>query len=86
MRYIKNILNPYLGISLYHLNEKYLLKFEKSNIEISFKIPEEDCSNLDELEKKILQPAFLESLRAKFYELQPMLNLILDEEGSNLEG
>jgi hypothetical protein len=75
MRFIKTIPHKVLGISLYSINRKYLIKFEKSDYEIGFKISEEEVANLVELENKISSPEFIHKILDNF----KMLNISCQE-------
>jgi len=59
-----------MGISLYSINRKYLIKFEKSDCEISIKVPEEEFASLEDLEKKIQEPAYTKQFQAKLQEIE----------------
>jgi len=79
MRFIKNIPHKVLGISLYSINRKYLVKFEKSDFEIAFKISEEEVLSLEELEAKILNPDFLNKINQELIQIHShMIQFILD--------
>ncbi len=73
MRFLKNIPNSTVGINLFSVNGKTLIKFEKSGMEISFKVLEEEYTELEELEKKVVNPIFLSSIHHLFNELSQEL-------------
>lgn len=78
MRFIKNIPHKVLGISLYSVNRKYLIKFEKSDFEISFKLSENEVLNIEDLEAKFMNPDFLNIILNHFKDLNLQCSDLLE--------
>ncbi len=67
MRVIDEINYPQFKLSIFYMNGKYILKFERGNLEQSYKISELDyiIKNVDDI-KSTLTPAFLEKITQQF--------------------
>jgi hypothetical protein len=53
MRIIDTIPHPQLKISIFSMNDKYLLKFEAGPYEQTYKVSHEDTGSLEELKQKV---------------------------------
>ena len=68
MRIIDSIPHPSISISIFHMNDKYIVKFEAGPMEQAFKFFTEDVKSVERL-KKIINEAFIEKVRARFNEM-----------------
>jgi hypothetical protein len=68
MRIVGEIPHPECKITIFHWNNKYLLKFELGPFEQTFKISEFDISSEDEL-RKIVSEEFIEQAMARFADM-----------------
>lgn len=68
MHFIKFIENPYFQTSLFQWNGKYIVKFEWEQLEQTFKIPEYEVQNIQEIESG-LTAEFLEKVKHRFIEM-----------------
>ena len=53
MRIIDSIPHPQMKISIFAMNEKYLVKFEAGPYEQTYKIQQDDCEGIQDLKEKI---------------------------------
>ena len=78
MKVIRQIFHESCQITLFWWNQKYLLKFEKNNLEQTYKI-----SELDFLEEEVLQiiekKDFMEKVLERFKQMQIDLSEVLTE-------
>jgi len=65
MRLVGEVPHPNLKITLFSWNNRYLVKFEQGYLEQTYKIDQFEVSG-DEALKQILDPAFLDSVSARF--------------------
>jgi len=65
MRVIGEIPNPHCKITIFHWNNRYLIKLEQGLLEQTYKIQEYDLSSEDEL-RSIVSPAFIEAALRQF--------------------
>lgn len=65
MRVVGEIPHPELKITLFHWNNRYLIKLEAGLFEQTFKIPEYDVTSEEEL-KKIIDDTFIYSAIERF--------------------
>lgn len=73
MRIVDNIPHPSLTISIFQMNDKFLVKFEAgAMMEQTFKFYTEDVKNLDNL-KTLINEAFIEKVRLRFNEMYVQL-------------
>lgn len=71
MRVLKELPHEDFKITLFRWNEKFLIKYEISNFEQTYKIPEMDLlEGVQELETIALNEEFLESVANQFEEMQ----------------
>ena len=68
MRIIDTIRHPSLSISIFQMNDKYIVRFEAGMMEQAFKFDTSEVKGLDEL-KKIVNTDFIETVRKRFNEM-----------------
>jgi hypothetical protein len=68
MRIIETIPHPSLQISIFQMNNKYIVKFEAGMMEQAFKFDTQEVANTDAL-KKIVNAEFIEQVRKRFNEM-----------------
>jgi hypothetical protein len=68
MRIIANIPHPSISISIFQMNEKYIVKFEAGPMEQAFKFTTEQVKGLDHL-KELINEEFIEKVRMRFNEM-----------------
>lgn len=71
MRIIAEIPHPDCKISVFYMNQKYIVKFEKGNLEQSYKISELDyiITGIDDI-KKVINESFITSVLIRFQQMQ----------------
>lgn len=65
MRIIGEIPHPEIKITIFHWNNRYLIKLEAGLLEQTFKIPEYDVASEEEL-KKIIDDTFINAAIDRF--------------------
>ena len=68
MRIIDTIPHPSIQISIFHMNDKYLVKFEAAMMEQVFKFDTADIKSVDSL-KQIINADFIDVVRKRFNEM-----------------
>ena len=68
MRIIDSIPHPSISISIFQMNDKYIVKFEAGPMEQAFKFYTEDVKSVDGL-KKLINDSFIETVRVRFNEM-----------------
>lgn len=68
MRIIATISHPSISISVFQMNEKYIVKFEAGPMEQAFKYTGEQVKGLEHL-KTIINDTFIEEVRKRFNEM-----------------
>jgi hypothetical protein len=68
MRVVKEIPHPECKITVFHWNNKYLIKLELGPFEQTFKINETDISGEDDV-YKIISQDFIEDAMARFSDM-----------------
>jgi hypothetical protein len=68
MRIIDSIPHESMTISIFQMNDKYMVKFEAGPMEQVFKFSVSEMKNLDNLKAKINQD-FIETTRKRFNEM-----------------
>ncbi len=68
MRIIDSIPHPSISISIFQMNDKYIVKFEAGPMEQAFKFYTEDVKSLERL-KSMIDEAFIEKVRVRFNEM-----------------
>ncbi len=65
MRIISTIPHPLVKISVFSMNNKYLLKMEANGYEQVYKIPEDEVSGVESIQK-ILTDEFMDTVIERF--------------------
>lgn len=68
MRIIDTIPHPSISISIFNMNDKYIVKFEAGPMEQSFKFQTEQVKSVENL-KKMINDDFVETVRLRFNEM-----------------
>ena len=68
MRAIGNIPHPSIRISVFILNDKYLIKLEAGPMEQVFKIPKTEIAGMEAIEK-MLDEEFMKKVMERFNEM-----------------
>ena len=68
MRIIDSIPHPSISISIFQMNDKYIVKFEAGPMEQAFKFYTEDVKSVAGL-KKLINDSFIETVRLRFNEM-----------------
>jgi hypothetical protein len=68
MRIIDSIPHPSISISIFNMNDKYIVKFEAGPMEQSFKFNTEQVKSVENL-KKMINDDFIEKVRLRFNEM-----------------
>lgn len=69
MRILDEVQHPKCRISIFGMNDKYLLKVELGQLEQTFKMPQYDFTDLEELKSKVT-PAFIDNCIRRFVEME----------------
>ena len=71
MRILAEIPHPDCKISVFYMNQKYIVKFEKGNFEQSYKISELDyvISGIEDI-KKVINDSLITSVLQRFQQMQ----------------
>lgn len=70
MRVVANIPHHEFSITVFSWNNKYLIKFEKENLEQIYKISEFELIGDDAIQEIINNTTFMESIGRRFEEMQ----------------
>jgi hypothetical protein len=68
MRIVDTIPHPALQISIFQMNDKYLVKFEAAMMEQVFKFDIAEVKSIEAL-KQIINPDFIDAVRKRFNEM-----------------
>lgn len=68
MRIIDSIPHPSISISIFQMNNKYIVKFEAGPMEQAFKFYTEDVKSVERL-KSMINEAFIEKVRVRFNDM-----------------
>jgi hypothetical protein len=68
MRIIGTIPHPSISISIFQMNDKYIVRFEAGMMEQAFKFDVSEVKSLDDL-KKVVNTEFIEQVRKRFNEM-----------------
>lgn len=68
MRILDSIPHPSISISIFQMNDKFIVKFEAGPMEQAFKFYTEDVKSIEHL-KIIVNEAFIERVRVRFNEM-----------------
>jgi hypothetical protein len=72
MRVVGEIPHPYLKITIFHWNNRYLIKLEHGSYEQTFKVSELDVHSVEDL-YKIVDTEFLKESENRFLEMAQSL-------------
>jgi len=76
MRVIDNIPHPTMTISIFQMNEKYMVKFEAGPMEQTFKYIIQEVKGVENL-KTLIDAVFIETCRLRFNEMYLQLQSTL---------
>ena len=68
MRIIETIPHPSIAISIFQMNDKFIVKFEAGQMEQSFKYNQAEVKGLEGL-KNIINADFIEKVRLRFNDM-----------------
>lgn len=68
MRIIDSIPHPSISISIFQMNDKYIVKFEAGPMEQAFKFNNEQVGSLENL-KTIINADFISKVNARFNDM-----------------
>lgn len=68
MRVVATIPHQSITISIFQMNEKYLVKFEAGPMEQTFKFSQEEASSIEKV-KEIIDSTFIERVRVRFNDM-----------------
>ncbi len=68
MRIIDSIPHPSISISIFQMNDKFIVKFEAGPMEQAFKFYTNDVKSVENL-KTHINDVFIESVRTRFNEM-----------------
>ena len=68
MRIIDTIPHPSISISIFQMNDKFIVKFEAGPMEQAFKFNVSDVKSVENL-KTLIDTKFIETVRARFNEM-----------------
>ncbi|MBK9799503.1 MAG: hypothetical protein IPP56_07115 [Bacteroidetes bacterium] len=80
MRILAEIPHPDCKITVFYMNQKYIVKFEKGNLEQSYKISELEyiISGVDDV-KKLINESFINQIMQRFQQMQQDLKQVLKD-------
>lgn len=80
MRILAEIPHPACKITVFYMNQKYIVKFEKGNLEQSYKIGELEyiISGVDDV-KKLINESFINQIMQRFQQMQQDLQHVLKD-------
>ena len=68
MRIVDSIPHPSISISIFQMNDKFIVKFEAGPMEQAFKFYTDDVKSVERL-KAIVNEDFIEKVRTRFNEM-----------------
>jgi hypothetical protein len=77
MRIIDSIPHPSISISIFQMNDKYIVKFEAGPMEQVFKFLLEDVKSLENL-KTLINDDFITEVRKRFNEMFMQMKSVLN--------
>lgn len=77
MKIVGNIPHPQMTITVFMMNEKYIVKFEAGPMEQVFKLSQEKAKGIDHV-KKIIDDQFQAAVLKKFGEMFEEMRTALD--------
>jgi hypothetical protein len=78
MRIIANIPHPSVSISVFQMNDKYIVKFEAGPMEQSFKFLTTEVGGVEEL-KQLINEDFIETVRKRFNDMYLQLKAVTEK-------
>jgi len=81
MRIIGNIPHPVVHITVFSMNDKYVIKFEAGQMEQVYKINQTEIGGMESIQK-LLDEDFMKKITARFNEM--FLSLKAAKENNNL--
>jgi hypothetical protein len=78
VRVIGEIQHPECKITLFHWNNRYLIKLEQGLLEQTYKVPEYDIANEDEI-KRLISDAFIAEALQQFEVMRNTLHQALQK-------
>ena len=78
MRIIKEIPHPHYRTTIFHWNNKYIIKLETPNLEQTFKIDQYDLASDDDV-LKILDDEFLQQAMKRFEDMAASVGQALEK-------
>lgn len=80
MRILAEIPHPACKITVFYMNQKYIVKFEKGNLEQSYKISELEyiISGVEDV-KKLINDSFIHQIMQRFQQMQQDLQHVLKD-------
>lgn len=76
MRIIDNIPHPSITISIFQMNDKYIVKFEAGPMEQAFKFDIQQAKSVENL-KRLINDSFIETVRERFNQMYMQLTSII---------
>lgn len=76
MRIIDSIPHPSITISIFQMNDKYMIKFEAGPMEQTFKYNIEEVKSVENL-KTLIDSEFIDTCRARFNDMYIQLQSTL---------
>ncbi|MDF2450336.1 MAG: hypothetical protein K0R26_2840 [Bacteroidota bacterium] len=68
MRIIDSIPHPSISISIFQMNDKFIVKFEAGPMEQAFKFYTEEVKSVEAL-KQLVNDSFIETVRLRFNDM-----------------
>lgn len=84
MRIVGNIPHPQMTITIFMMNEKYIVKFEAGPMEQVYKLSQEKAKGLDHV-KQIVDEQFQAAVLKKFGEMFEEMRLTLARNDSKIQ-
>ncbi len=72
MRVLDTIPHPHCKITIFYMNEKYVLKFEIGQYEQTYKFDVEDVGSIEALKQKVTSD-FVDEVIAIFYTMRSLI-------------
>lgn len=77
MRIIQTIEHPKMRISIFQMNQKYILKFEYGPLEQSYKFDELEFGGLEDFVQQIKNSTIISQTESRFKEMMIDLNVVI---------
>lgn len=75
MRIIDSIPHPSISISIFQMNDKFIVKFEAGPMEQAFKFAIQDVKSVENL-KTLINADFIEKVRQRFNEMYMQMKAV----------